>query len=196
MRKLAIVLLLVMGTQLAGFAQYKEFVPKRSIWIKTNLLNLLAQRPTLTIEKPLTSHWSVGLSYVNGQFNRILLTDHYRYDGFILDTRYHLNRLDYNAFSPYVSMYVGNLNRRLYSEGITLDRIGYIGFGARDFSGQSVRMGANIGGQYLFTNRISLDGHIGVGYGKYYKQFDKADSLTKSDGYLDANLWLSIGYCF
>jgi len=186
----------MMGIQLLGYAQDKAFVPKRSIWIKTNLLNLLAQRPTLTIEKPLTSHWSVALSYVNGQFNRILLTDHYRYDGFTLDTRYYFNRLDYDSFSPYVSMYVGNLNRRLYSEGISLDRIGYVGFGSRDFYGQSARMGVNIGAQYICTSRISLDGHVGLGYGKYYKQENRIDPSTKSDGYIDANFWLSIGYCF
>ena len=105
-----------MGTHMAAYAQEETLLPKRSIWIKTNLLNLLAQRPTLTIEKPLSSHWSIGLSYVNGQFTRILLTDHYRYDGFTLDTKYYFNRLNYDSFSPYVSMYVGNLNRRLHSE--------------------------------------------------------------------------------
>lgn len=100
MRKLVVVALLMMGIQLAGYAQDEALISKRSIWIKTNLLNLLAYRPTLTIEKPLSSRWSLGLSYVNGQFTRILLTDHYRYDGFTLDTRYYFNRLNYDSFSP------------------------------------------------------------------------------------------------
>jgi hypothetical protein len=197
MRKIALLIVLMIGIQVIGYTQEKPFVPKRSLMIKTNLLNLLALRPTLTIEKPLSSHWSVGISYVNGQFNRVLLTDHYRYDGFTLDTKYYFNRLNYDSFSPYVSMYVGNLNRRLCSDAKTLDEpVGLFGVGARDFYGQSVRMGFNIGGQYLFTNRISLDGHVGLGYGKYYKQHNRVDPMAKSDGYIDANLWLSIGYCF
>ncbi len=92
---------------------------------------------------------------------------------------------------------MGNLNRRLRSEAKVLDKpVGLFGVGARDFYGQSARMGVNIGAQYLFTSRISLDGHVGVGYGKYYKQVDRINPSTKSDGYLDANLWLSISYCF
>lgn len=197
MRKITLLIVLMMGTRMIGYAQEENLVPRRSIMIKTNLLNLLALRPTLTIEKPLSSHWSVGLSYVNGQFNRVLLTDHYQYDGFTIDTRYYFNELKYDSFSPYISMYVGNLNRRLRSDAKTLNEpVGLFGVGARDFYGQSVRTGVNIGGQYLFTNRISLDGHVGLGYGKYYKQFDRADPTARSDGYIDANLWLSIGYCF
>lgn len=169
---------------------------RKSVLIKTNLLNLLAHRPTITIEKPLSSHWSLGLSYVTGEFNYVLFTDHYRYDGFILDTRYYIIPLQIRAFSPYVSTYVGNLNRVIRTESRSGDLLERLLVNRRDFYGKSVRFGASIGGQYLFTNRIAIDGHIGLGYGKYYQQFDKTDPSTMSDGYIDGNIWLSIGYCF
>jgi hypothetical protein len=151
--------------------------------VKTNLLNLLAHWPTLTIEKPLTSHWSIGISYVTGEFNYVLYTDCYRYNGFVLDTRYYIVPLQIRAFSPYISTYVGNLNRKIRTEYKTSDIIERLLVDKRDFSGKSARFGATIGGQYLFTNRIVIDGHIGLGYGKYYQQFDKADPGAIRNGY-------------
>jgi hypothetical protein len=47
----------------------------------------------------------------------------------------------------------------------------------------------------LTKNRIIVDGQASLGYGRYLK-INKSDPNTYSNGYLDMQLWLSIGHCF
>lgn len=67
-----------------GFAQNGEVPLAKRVIIKTNLFNLMMKRPVLTIEKPFTETFSVEFSFVQGEADDFLLTDHYDYNGFLV----------------------------------------------------------------------------------------------------------------
>ena len=56
----------------------------KRVIVKSNVLSLIAKRPTLSIEKVFSNTFSTELSFVQGQFNNILFTDHYDYNGFLM----------------------------------------------------------------------------------------------------------------
>ncbi len=162
--------------------------------VKTNLLNLLAQGPGIMVEKPLSSTFSLELSYVQGKFSNILFTDRYAYKGFLLRAKKYISKLDYGDVSPYLGAYAGNLQRTIMSTGRT-DNSGWFGYPSRYFTAHSLRAGGTFGLAYITRSRVIFDVQTSLGYGRYL-QLDKLDPNTYSNGYLDAQVWFSVGYCF
>ncbi len=177
---------------LSAFSQDRKRPLTKRVIVKTNLMNLLAQRPTLTIEKPFSKKFSAEISFVQGEVNDFLFTDHYDYNGFLLRAKKHFIDLDYGKISPYAALYIGNLKRNMQTTG-QVDNTGFFGYPSRDFSANSIRTGGSLGLTFIGKKKFVVDGLMSLGYGRYTKYYMPD---TNSRGYLDCQIWLSIGYCF
>lgn len=166
----------------------------KRVIVKTNLLSLVAQRPTVTIEKVFSNRFSAEVSFVQGQFNNFLLTDHYDYNGFLARAKKYFTDLEFGSLSPYVALYVGNLKRNIQTTR-QVDNTGFWSYPSRDFSANSIRGGGSLGLSYISKSKIIVDGLASLGYGTYTRVY-KPDVNRNSSGYLDAQVWLSVGYCF
>jgi hypothetical protein len=166
----------------------------KRVFVKTNVLSLLAKRPTFSVEKAFSKTFSTEVSFVQGQFNNFLLTDHYDYKGLLIRAKKYFIGLDYGAVSPYVAVYAGNLKRHIQTTG-QVDNTGFWGYPDRNFSANSIRGGGSLGFAYFTKSKFVLDGQGSLGYGRYLN-IDKSDPDTYFKGYLDVQVWLSIGYCF
>ncbi len=186
--------LLALGLTLSAFSQETTRPLTRRIIVKTNILSLIAQRPTITVEKLFSRTFSTEVSFVQGQFNNFLFTDHYDYTGFLIRAKKHFIDLDFGNVSPYAAVYVGNLKRTIQTTG-QVDNSGWFGYPSRNFSANSIRGGGSLGLTYIAKNKIIIDGLASLGYGTYTKIY-KPDVNRNSSGYLDAQIWLSFGYCF
>lgn len=165
--------------------------------IKTNVLSLFAQRPTIILERTFGSSFSLEGAYTQGKFNNILFTDNYEYNGFLIRAKKYFVNYDYEMMLPYAGIYAGNLHRLIQTTGQTLDNsaIGFFSYPSRKFSGHSIRSGTSLGLSYFTKSRITLDGQTSVGYGRYLN-LDLSDPNTYSKGHPDFQVWLAIGYCF
>ena len=176
---------------------YPQETPRpleKRVIVKSNILNLLAHRPTVSLEKYFNKSFSTEVSFVQGEFNNFLLTDHYDYKGFLLRAKKHIVNIEPGRVSPYAGIYTGNLKRNIRTEGY-VDNTGFVGYPDRDFSANSIRGGGSLGLSYFTRNYFIFDTQSSLGYGRYIN-IDKKDPDTYSMGYLDVQLWLSVGYCF
>ena len=160
----------------------------KRIMVKTNLLNLLAQKPTVSVEKVLGKNISAEVSYVQGAINNTLYTDHYDYKGWMLKVKKYLTDLRPGIGIPSVSAYTGNLDR-------TIQRKRWFGYPYRNFSSNSIRGGLSAGIIYFTRSRFVFEEQNGLGYGRYLN-LDRPNANTYHTGYLDVHVWLSVGYCF
>lgn len=190
---LSLCLLLITGTAIAQKVTTTTTLDKKII-VKSNLLSLVAKRPTLSLEKVFKNRLSTELCYVQGEFNNILFTDHYHYSGFLLRIKKYANNFDVGKISPFIGGYAGNLKRNIYNKG-WVDNSGFISFPSRNFSANSVRGGGTMGFSYISKKKWVLEGLAGLGYGRYIN-YDRHDPNTYMGGYLDMQTWFSVGYCF
>ncbi len=167
----------------------------KEIILKSNLLSLLAQRPTFSIEKVLPGNFTAEVSFVQGQFNHILFTDHVDYKGYLLRVKKHFSDIKPGSASLYGGLYLGTLKRRIYTAPGRFEIGNLYSSPGRDFSANSIRGGESLGCMYISKSRIVIDALISLGYGRYVKVY-KTDSSHDPKAYLDAQVWLSVGYCF
>ena len=186
--------ILTLALTLPAFSQEGRRPLSKRVIVKTNLLSLVARRPTVSIEKVFSSGFSAEASYVQGEFNNFLLTDHYDYNGFLLRGKKHVDDLDFGSLSPYLGVYLGNLKRNIETKG-DADNTGWIGYPSRSFSANSIRGGGSIGIAYFAKTRFVVEIMGSLGYGRYIN-IDKSNPDVYTRGYLDMQVWLSIGYCF
>lgn len=165
-----------------------------SVIVKTNILSFIASRPTISVEKVFSDNVSVELSFVQGELNHVLLTDHYSYSGLLIRGKKYFSDMTYKKFLSYAGIYMGTLKRIIQSDGWT-DNTGYFGWSGRDFTGNSIRAGGTLGMTYITKGRIVFDGLLSLGYGRYVHP-GKSNPETGLNGYLDGQVWLSVGYCF
>ena len=171
---------------ISAFSQTNFEPLNKKIIVKTNVMNLLAKRPALTVEKVFSKRFSAEFSFVQGAVDDFLLTDHYEYMGILFRAKKYITDLDYGRLSPYAGLYIGNLKRSLQTDG-TIFSIDY----SRDFLANSIRTGGTLGWTYISNKKLVLDALVSLGYGKYIKYYKDRDS----NGYVDCQFWLSIGYC-
>ncbi|WP_231424310.1 MULTISPECIES: DUF3575 domain-containing protein [Pedobacter] len=163
------------------------------ISVKTNLLNLVAKRPSFSIEKTFAQKYGLEVSYSSGELN---WGREYKYDGFLLRGKMYANKIESKEVTPFFGIYAGNLNKTIISNNAYVHPTGFLSFGNnRNFKANSIRSGINLGFLYLPSKRFLLETTTGIGYGKYFnmKTFEGRDAPK---GYLDFQLWLSVGYRF
>lgn len=179
---------------IAAYSQPASKPLSRRVMVKTNLLSLAAQRPTLSVEKVFPSGVSAEVSFVQGHFSNFLLLDLYDYRGFLVRGKKYFTDFELGGVSPYAALYAGTLKRTVQITG-QVDNTGFFGYPSSDFSANSIRSGASLGLCYLSQHRVVVDGLASLGYGNYTKIY-KPDSNGDLTGYIDAQVWLSVGYCF
>lgn len=130
---------------------------------------------------------------VQGNTHLIPFIDEYKYNGFLLRLKKFLDVVGNKTFSPYGAVYFGNLNRDVYYEGY-VDRTGFFSVAGKNFKDSSLRGGVSAGLCYLTKSQIIFDAQTSLGYGKYLNR--GSINHNKSNGYLDLQFWLSIGYAF
>lgn len=167
----------------------------KSVIVTINVFSLVAQRPTVTLGKFFGNSFSTEISFVQGRFNNFLFTDHYDYSGFLIRAKKYFTDVRFGNLSPYAALYVGSLKRTIQTTGRQIGNNGWIGYPSRDFSANSIRGGGSLGIAYISRGKIIVDGLVSLGYGTYTKVY-KPDLTRNANGYVDAQLWLSVGYCF
>jgi len=190
MRRILQILTLLLS--LSAVSQHLEKPLEKGFIVKTNLLNLLAQRPTFTIEKPFSKRFSAEITFVQGEFNDYLLTDSYKYNGFLLRGKKYVSDLKKGRINGYTGVYLGNLKRNMSTTGGTLIS-GIWSYPSRDFSANSIRAGGSLGLNCIGKKKFVVDGLMSLGYGRYIEYY-KADNGSR--GYLDCQIWCSVGYFF
>jgi len=159
--------------------------------VKSNLLNLVAKRPSFSIEKTFSNKYGIELSYTSGELN---IGRYYKYDGFLLRAKKYSDEITPGELIPFYGLYVGNLNKTINRDGY-MDRTGFISFASRNFKANSIRAGGNIGFLFIPRKRFLLETTGALGYGRYFNITNYA-SNPNPNGYLDFQFWFSIGYIF
>lgn len=175
-----------------AFSQQAAEPIKKSFIIKSNLLSLLAKKPTLSAENFFTPSFSAELSFVQGRFDDILFTDHYVYQGVLARAKKYTADVEYGSLNTYGGIYAGWLERTISSKGRT-DNTGWFSIPGRNFSAQSIRAGLTLGSTYFSFSRLVIDLSGSIGYGSY-TAIRHTDSTL--GGYLDMQVWFSVGYRF
>ncbi|RZK19016.1 MAG: hypothetical protein EOO86_08620 [Pedobacter sp.] len=120
--------------------------------IKSNLLNLVAKKPSFSIEKTFKNRYGLELSYTMGELN---LGRDYKYDGFLLRAKWYARKIDVDEITPFLGIYAGNLNKTIVSNNAYIHPTGFLSFGNnRNFKANSIRSGINLGLLYLPTERL------------------------------------------
>jgi hypothetical protein len=95
-----------------AYCQIKDGVNKKLI-VKTNILNIVANKPTLTLEGIINNKTSIELSFIQGEFKNKLYTDYYGFNGYILRGKSFYNNIKIKKINPYLGAYIGNLKRTI-----------------------------------------------------------------------------------
>ncbi len=171
--RLLVIMLFVASSML--YAQERKFS------INTNVLNLVARGPSLSLNYDMSTFWSIQLYGSAGSFNGI----GYSYKTGIIDFKYHLSE------NMYVGPYLRYIEKTIYRPGF-VDRTGFFSTPGRDFQGKGLSPGANFGFNIINEKRFNLESFIGIGYGKFISQRgDKAGS-----GFMDARIGVLTGVKF
>ncbi len=174
------------------FAQKTVFEQPNWTIVKTNVLNIIAKKPTISIEKKLKENTSLELSYIQGEFKDYLFTDYYAYNGFTLRAKFkHDNNL-HKKLKNYTGIYIGNLKRNIEREGGLVDDKGYFIIPYQNYTENSIRAGGTLGTMFNL-NKIIVDMQYSVGYGRYITNVQQANHLK---GYFDMQLAVMVGYKF
>jgi hypothetical protein len=195
MRCYLISIVVFCGLLVTLFANGQKTRPlAKRVMVKTNLLNIIFKKPTLSIEKALTGTITVEGSFVQGRYDNFLFADRYNFNGFLLRTKKYFTKIKYREVNPYMAAYVGTLKREIVNQG-HVDNTGFFGIRSRDFHANSARGGGSLGFAYFTKSNIIIDAQSSLGYGRYIKP-QRLNPYDYSKGYLDLQVWLSVGYCF
>jgi len=163
--------------------------------VKTNLLNLVAKRPGISIEKTFSNLYGLEIAYTFGEFKNISYRDYYHYDGFLFRAKKYIVPIRKREANAFYGVYFGDLNQTLISHR-SYDETGIFSIGRdRDFTASSLRYGGTFGVSFIPKNHFLIEGLTGVGYGNYYNVRNNLKAKLPA-GYFDLQLWLSIGYSF
>ncbi|TKB97780.1 DUF3575 domain-containing protein [Pedobacter cryophilus] len=158
-----------------SFAQIKRFS------INTNLANLAAKGPSLSLEYKFSKKWSIQAYASKGEIN---IGNNYSYKTAILDFKHKIDK------QLYTSTYFRYIEKDVYRPYvfhpvISLDN-------GRDFQGKGISMGQTIGYE-VFRNKIyNLDLFAGAGYGGFIKQSGDRNRI----GFLDLRIGILTGFNF
>jgi hypothetical protein len=156
-------------------AQQKHFS------INTNLANLAAKGPSLSLEYKFTDKWSIQAYASKGDIN---FWNNYSYQTLILDVKRHLDKQLYT--SSYIRLIEKSVYRPyVFNSVISLDN-------GRDFKGMGLSIGQTIGYEIFRKKTYNLDLFAGAGYGGFIKQAGDRNKI----GFLDLRIGILTGVNF
>lgn len=163
----------------------------KGTFIKTNLLNLSLNRPSIQIEQQVNANQSFQIHFATGKANWLPFTDYYSFK--TIDAEYRFYTLNQRLNGFFIAPYAKWIERNIYREKTEAGPYNIFGNDERNFTGAAIAAGARTGFQYLIKNKWSLELETGLGYGKYYKQSDVSNPSKKSGGFLDFTFQFSVG---
>lgn len=182
--------ILIMLLSIISFRIHSQDRP--GLLVKTNVLNALAKRPAISVEKTFSDKYGLELSYTTGELN---WGRDYKFNGFLLRAKIYADDIETQSLIPFYGLYVGNLNKQIVSTG-SVDNTGFFSIGRTlNFHANSFRTGANIGFLLIPKEHFFLEGTTALGYGKYFNVKNYISNPAPK-GYLDFQLWFSLGYYF
>lgn len=184
----------VFMVSVSAHAQPQSGTTVSGIVVKTNLLNAVMKKPTVSIEKLFSNGVSAEFSFVQGKFDNFLFTDHYRYNGFLIRGKKHISPLVLGKPNLFSGVYAGTLRRFIQSEG-HITTTGFFSRPSVDFAANSIRMGVSLGATYISKNKLYMDLQGSVGGGFYTRTY-WSNREHRSNAYFDTQIWLNVGYCF
>ncbi|MCX2574416.1 hypothetical protein [Pedobacter sandarakinus] len=163
------------------------------VYVKTDLLNLLAKQPAIAVEKVFNKRYGIELSYAKGELN---WGREYQFEGVLMRGKVYTTEIKAKEASLFYGAYAGVLNKKIVANNGYKHPTGFLAWGHDlDFIADSFRAGGTLGVLFIPKRRFFLETTTGLGYGKYYnvKTFN---GTNKPSGYLDVQLNLSVGYSF
>ncbi|WP_316807939.1 DUF3575 domain-containing protein [Pedobacter agri] len=184
------ILALFLTVSLAAMVRSQEYV---GLAVKTNLLSLVAKRPSFSVEKTFKQRYGLEFSYATGKLN---IGREYEYSGFLLRGKMYAYEIKKREITPFFGAYIGSLDKTIVSNNAYTHPTGFLSFGnVRNFKANSFRSGVNLGFVYIPGKRFLLETTTGFGYGKYF-DVETFQGSYAPKGYFDFQLWLSVGYRF
>ncbi len=174
MNKLLTFLLFTLSMGYA-IAQEKKFS------VNTNLLNLAAQGPSLSLEYKLFPKWSIQAYASKGEINAL---DYYKYATIILDFKFKINE------SLYLSPYVRYIEKDIYNPGES--GVSYFDIFQRDFKGKGISIGQAITYKIILNKTFNLESFVGGGYGTFLKK----EGDKPGNNFIDLRIGLLTGINF
>lgn len=187
------IFLIFIGIYITNFAFAQE---QGGLIVKTNLLNLVAKRPSISLEKTFFNIYGLELSYASGEMRHMLSRDYYEYEGFLLRAKKYLVPIEKREANAFYGLYVGTLKKTIQNQGRSGEGFFDTSTATRDFKANSVRFGGNFGVMFIPAKHLTLEALTGFGYGKYFNMKSNPIYSAPPKGYLDFQLWLSVGYYF
>lgn len=140
--------------------------------LRTNVLNLAARGPSVTLGKIISQHNEVLLTYSSGSFQPFLREDYYRYA--TVHVQYHWKTQNSSQWELYYGGYLRYIHKRILSEGYEAGPYGIFSKAPRDFKGNGLSTGLSSGAVWSFHPRWFIDFNTLLGAGKYLSQVDYA----------------------
>ncbi|RYY55270.1 MAG: DUF3575 domain-containing protein [Chitinophagaceae bacterium] len=159
--------------------------------LKTNVLNVIAQRPNLSGEYFFNSRFSMEVAYVSGFFKPLFWVEKYNYKGLLVRAKFFQDWVEPGEVSKYFGVYAGTLRKSVYNVKKPLFADEHV----LDFTRNSFRTGITIGAQMIGKKRLVLDAQTSLGLGSYFKYKPSPDGPAVGN-YCDTQLWVSLGYLF
>lgn len=181
--QLVLFTLLLMNIQKNGFAQ--------TLYLKTNILNSVFARPTLSIECQLKNKnaLAINAAYGTSFFYKRDNKPYYSFKTITIDffrTIYKSKKVYIFRYFPYA----GIIQRKIFQDEKTTGEWPLsITRSGRDFNGLALRCGIGLSNFVNITSHISLEYNMGGGIGKYLAYKD-----TYNSNVVEPNTYHVIGY--
>ncbi len=170
---------------------FTSTVFSQSYSIRTNILNLVAKGPSVTVGKNVTDHSEVLLTYSLGNFTPFFSVDSYKYSTVHLE--YRRDDLDKGKWKLYYGGYLRYIHKRILSEGYYAGPLGIFSKAPRNFTGNGVSLGLTSGIEYSIDKKLFVYFNTLLGAGKYLSQVDYSGH-DKISMFFDTRIALQIGF--
>ena len=175
------------------FTAFTSSVLCQDYSIRTNLFNLIAKGPSLTIGKRVKENSEILLTTSFGKFAPFLTVDYYKYA--TVHAEYRLKDHNLTDFKFYYGGYLRFIHKRILTEGFQSGPYGIFSKASRNFIGNGISIGLTSGCEWSINDRWLLDLNTMVGAGKYLSQIDYA-AHYKISVFFDTRIALQLGFRF
>ncbi len=174
MKKIVIILFISISVN-------KVFAQQKCFSLNTNLANLAAKGPSLSLEYQFSKKWSIQGYLSKGEIN---LGNNYSYKTAIIDFKQKIDK------QLYTSSYIRYIEKDVYRPYVFHPIISIDN--GRDFKGKGISVGQSIGYKVFKNKLYNLDLFAGAGYGGFIEQTGDRNKL----GFIDVRIGILTGINF